>query len=387
MVEKSDEEIIKEVGLEHSNQNDNKESSDTLSLDEDENLEPIKEDSSKEANESEDINSDNKAIENEDKDDIDRIKINQDLNGEDSINIQKKQPKIYKTLIGVAILLFLILATGTILYFTGFFDPEPVKVVKEETIVKKTTPEIIFNSKDLDKNRLNKKLTMLTKNEIMNKEELENEENRIKIEEKKKKEAEEKALIEKKQKEEAELAAQFEKIENEKKVLQEHQKAIKDEQEQFLKIQEQAKLELEQTKAKLLKELSTSKEKVKTTEEVEVINNITDMESEVLPVEDEVVNETPQVEEETVDTKSFLSFINVATIKGNLYKSFLDEVQKYDKNISLCRDYKNRVEIYFGPYSSEKERKKVFDNLLDNGFKEAYLIDFTNEEYEKRCKY
>ena len=172
MVEKSDEEIIKEVGLEHSNQNDNEESSDTLSLDEDENLEPIKEDSSKEANESEDINSDNKAIENEDKDDIDRIKINQDLNGEDSINIQKKQPKIYKTLIGVAILLFLILATGTILYFTGFFDPEPVKVVKEETIVKKTTPEIIFNSKDLDKNRLNKKLTMLTKNEIMNKEEL-----------------------------------------------------------------------------------------------------------------------------------------------------------------------------------------------------------------------
>ena len=381
MVEKSDEEIIKEVGLEHLNQNDNKESSDTISSDEEENLEPIKEDSSKE------MNTENKAIENEDKDDIDRIKINQNLSGEGSINIQKKQPKIYKTLIVVATLLFLILATGTILYFTGFFNSEPVKVIKDENTVKKTTPEMIFNSKDLDKNSLNKKLTMLTKNEIMNKEELENEENKIRIEEKKKKEAEEKALLEKRQKEEAELAAQFEKIENEKKALQEHQKAIKDEQEQFLKMQEQAKLELEQTKVKLLKELATSKEKIETTEDVEIINNIPDMESEVLPVEDEELNETPQVEDETVDSKSFLSFINVATIKGNLYKSFLDEVQKYDKNISLCRDYKNRVEIYFGPYSSEKERKKVYDNLLDNGFKEAYLIDFTNEEYEKRCKY
>ena len=99
------------------------------------------------------------------------------------------------------------------------------------------------------------------------------------------------------------------------------------------------------------------------------------------PMEEKV--EAP-VEEKT---KMFLPFINVATIKGDLYKEFLDEVLKFDKNASLCRDFKNRIEIYFGPYTSEKERTKVLNNLVENGFKESYSVDFTQEEYEKRCKY
>lgn len=394
MAEKSDEEIIKEVGLENSNTSDLEESTETLPLNENEILEPIEEIDSDEQK-----NNNEKVLENEDKDDINKIKI--DANEDSSTSIQKKQPKIYKTLIGIVILLFLVLATGLILYFTGFFDPEPIKTPAEKVVKKEVAPKVIFNSKDLDKTRLNKKLTMLTKREIMNKEEFENEEKRIKAEEKKQKEAEEKALLEKKQKEEALLAAEFEKIENEKKLLQEHQKTIKDEQEKFLKIQEQAKLELEQTKTKLLEELE--EKKVKQVAEIKSVinepdelngpsepiqlNETTDDESEILLTVDEEMNEENLVIKEESDSFSFLSFINVATIKGNLYKSYLDDVQKYDKKISLCRDYKNRIEIYFGPYSSDKEREKVFNNLLENGFKEAYLIDFTNEEYQKRCKY
>ncbi len=49
--------------------------------------------------------------------------------------------------------------------------------------------------------------------------------------------------------------------------------------------------------------------------------------------------------------------------------------------------FKNRIEIYVGPYDSTKERQKVYNLLLENGFKEAYLVDLTKEEYEKRCKY
>lgn len=384
MAEKSDEEIIKEVGLENSDTSDLEESAENLSINEKENLEPIEKIDS-----NEEKNSNEKVLENEDKDDINKIK--KDANEDTSISIQKKQPKIYKTLIGIVILLFLVLSIGLILYFTGFFDPEQIKPPAEKIVKKEVAPKVIFNSKDLNKTRLNKKLTMLTKREIMNKEEFENEEKRIKAEENRKKEAEEKALLEKKQKEEALLAAEFKKIENEKKLLQEHQKTIKDEQEKFLKIQEQAKLELEQTKAKLLEELEEQK-----ITQVEKIENVIDEpidvsndESEILlTVEEEIDEENALIKEENnADAQSFLSFINVATIKGNLYKSYLDDVQKYDKKISLCRDYKNRIEIYFGPYSSDKEREKVFNNLLENGFKEAYLIDFTNEEYQKRCKY
>lgn len=384
MAEKSDEEIIKEVGLENSDTSDLEESAENLSINEKENLEPIEKIDS-----NEEKNSNEKVLENEDKDDINKIK--KDANEDTSISIQKKQPKIYKTLIGIVILLFLVLSIGLILYFTGFFDPEQIKPPAEKIVKKEVAPKVIFNSKDLNKTRLNKKLTMLTKREIMNKEEFENEEKRIKAEENRKKEAEEKALLEKKQKEEALLAAEFEKIENEKKLLQEHQKTIKDEQEKFLKIQEQAKLELEQTKAKLLEELE--EQKITQVEKIENVinepNDVSNDESEILlTVEEEIDEENALIKEENnADAQSFLSFINVATIKGNLYKSYLDDVQKYDKKISLCRDYKNRIEIYFGPYSSDKEREKVFNNLLENGFKEAYLIDFTNEEYQKRCKY
>ena len=321
MAEKSDEEIIKEVGLENSNTSDLEESTETLPLNENEILEPIEEIDSDEQK-----NNNEKVLENEDKDDINKIKI--DANEDSSTSIQKKQPKIYKTLIGIVILLFLVLATGLIFYFTGFFDPEPIKTPAEKVVKKEVAPKVIFNSKDLDKTRLNKKLTMLTKREIMNKEEFENEEKRIKAEEKKQKEAEEKALLEKKQKEEALLAAEFEKIENEKKLLQEHQKTIKDEQEKFLKIQEQAKLELEQTKTKLLEELE--EKKVKQVAEIKSVinepdelngpsepiqlNETTDDESKILLTVDEEMNEENLVIKEESDSFSFLSFINVATI-------------------------------------------------------------------------
>jgi len=373
MAEKSDEEIIKEVGLETSTDISTQEALDKLSLEKEKNLETSDLDIKlEEITDSDKVDNEknNKILENEDRDDFDETMTSE--NNNEKIPIQKKQSKIYKILIGAALLLILILTMGVILYFTGFFDPEPVKIVDKKTVIKKIEPEINFNSKDLDKTRLNKKLSLLTKHEIMNKEELEAEEKRIKAEEKKKKDAEEKAILEKKREEEAKLEAQFKKIENEKKLLQEHQEEIKAQQENFLKLQEQAKLELEQAKMKLLDEVKSQNNTIE--EEIPLKNN------------EEMLEEIPQDDKKDI-AQSFLSFINVATIKGSLYKSFLDEIQKYDKNISLCRDYKNRIEVYFGPYDSNKERKKIFDNLLDNGFKEAYLIDFTNEEYEKRCKY
>lgn len=374
MAEKTDEEIINEVGLESSsNDISPEEALEELSIKDDkgelENLEPVKDDSS----DNKDKSSEN-VIENEDRDDEKELINNADKElKEESLSVQKKQPRIYKILIGVAAFLLLTLLTGAVLYFTGFFDPEPVK--PEQKIEKKVQNEIIFDEDSINKNKLNKKLTMLTKKEIMNKEELEAEEKRLKEEERLKKEAEEKAIEEKKRKEAERLA----KMQEEKRLLKEQEERLKKEQEALLQMQDELKIEFEEQKKQFLLDLENQKAQIeeKEKEEIETIIN-EEPEMNVEPVEEMPVDDT---------SKTFLSFINVATIKGELYKSFLDKALTFDKNVSLCRDFKNRIEIYFGPYESKKERKKVFNNLIENGFKESYLVDFTQEEYDKRCKY
>jgi hypothetical protein len=209
----------------------------------------------------------------------------------------------------------------------------------------------------------------------MNKDQLDAEENKIILEKKKKKEKENKEIALKKKKAEEKILANYAKIEKEKEYLINQQNELKEEYAKFKQMQEKAKVDFEMKKNNLLQELEN---KTIITSKEETIPNINE-ENKSQIVEKEIP--------ENKEIKYFLSFINVATIKGNLHKEFLDKVQKFDKNLSLCRDSKNRIEILFGPYDSNKERNKVFNNLLVNNIKEAYLIDFTLVEYEKRCKY
>lgn len=388
MAEKTDEEIIEELSLEASNDISDEAALEELTIKDDTiddtNITPK---STNKTNEKVETTNEN-VIENEDKDDAELSSKKEDLNP-DEIPVQKKQSKLQKILIGVVSFLVLILILGTILYFTGFFDPEPIKKV-EQVVQKKPEPQIVFDEDEINKKSLNKKLTRLTKTEIMNKEELEAEEQRIKEEERKKKEEEQKAIEEKKKEEEAKLAAQFAKIEAEKQALKEQQDKIKQEQENFLKLQEEATKEFEKKKNELLSSLENNSndtmQKQETTTEVNQNESIKeDQDQEEDLYSEEAMNN--QKSEETKEINTFLSFINVATIEGELYKSFLDKVTKIDNNVSLCRDNKNRVEIYFGPYYSNNEREKVLNNLLENGFKYSYSVDFTQEEYNKRCKY
>ncbi len=388
MAEKTDEEIIEELSLEASNDISDEAALEELTIKDDTiddtNITPK---STNKTNEKVETTNEN-VIENEDKDDAELSSKKEDLNP-DEIPVQKKQSKLQKILIGVVSFLVLILILGTILYFTGFFDPEPIKKV-EQVVQKKPEPQIVFDEDEINKKSLNKKLTRLTKTEIMNKEELEAEEQRIKEEERKKKEEEQKAIEEKKKEEEAKLAAQFAKIEAEKQALKEQQDKIKQEQENFLKLQEEATKEFEKKKNELLSSLENNSndtmQKQETTTEVNQNESIKEDQNQEEDLYSEEAMNNQKIEE-TKEINTFLSFINVATIEGELYKSFLDKVTKIDNNVSLCRDNKNRVEIYFGPYYSNNEREKVLNNLLENGFKYSYSVDFTQEEYNKRCKY
>lgn len=378
MAEKTDEEIIEELGLE---QNATKQEEIGKNEEVDDSLEPMNESSQTEeeleiSEEKQEEN--NQTIENEDFEDA---------------PIQKKQSKLFRVLIGVIASLSVVLTIGIILYLTGFFEEETKIEQKKVAPIEVNKKDDSVNIEEIDKNKLNKKLQMLTKTEIMNKEELEAEEKRIAEEKRKEEEAKKKAIEEEKRKEEEKIKQEKEALEKEKELLAQRQELIKKEQEDFIKFQEEIKKEFELQKEQLLEEI----EKQKNTTDTSLGNSSNIDTQKPLNVND-IVNNTIQNQEEniieekdetstTMNSKLFLPFINVATIKGNLYKSYLDQIETFDKKISLCRDSKNRIEIYFGPYTSSSERSKVFDSLLENGFKEAYLVDFTKEEYEKRCKY
>jgi len=84
--------------------------------------------------------------------------------------------------------------------------------------------------------------------------------------------------------------------------------------------------------------------------------------------------------------RSFLMFVQVATIKTKLYLSFLQKINKIDKRISVCRSNINQIEIFVGPFDNESSREEVLSKINLAIVNDAFAIDFTKEEFDKRCK-
>ena len=89
-------------------------------------------------------------------------------------------------------------------------------------------------------------------------------------------------------------------------------------------------------------------------------DQITKMQKEEVIVKEVEVQEKPEKEEAKdviiKDENKFVSLINVAKIKGELYKSYLDEITAINSDIKLCRDELNRIEIYYGPFENNTMR-------------------------------
>jgi len=79
-------------------------------------------------------------------------------------------------------------------------------------------------------------------------------------------------------------------------------------------------------------------------------------------------------------------FAQVATIKTKLYLSFLQKINKIEKRISVCRNDVNHIEIFVGPFTSEEERSLVLSKINNSLVNDAFAIDFTQNEFDKRCK-
>ena len=99
------------------------------------------------------------------------LEIDEDLEKEN-----KKNKKIKMIIIGLASLLTLVIIAFTTLYFTGFFDPAPI--IKNDQNKTKPSPQdiilaniknqqITYRSDMIDVKKLNRRLALLTKYEIM----------------------------------------------------------------------------------------------------------------------------------------------------------------------------------------------------------------------------
>ena len=101
------------------------------------------------------------------------------------------------------------------------------------------------------------------------------------------------------------------------------------------------------------------------------------------------INSNSKKEETTKITESltFVKLINVAKIKGDLNKKYFDKVIEVNENILLCRDDENIIELYYGPFLEDEIRDNLLSKLIKNGFKEAYSLEMTKEEFDKRYNY
>ncbi|MCK5111573.1 MAG: hypothetical protein KAQ94_08635 [Arcobacteraceae bacterium] len=189
---------------------DSEEKKETSSQENEDDLEEEKDDSEEKKETSSQENKDNSEEKTEEKTEepknklaflkkLNFLKIDEDLSDE-----EKKQFKLKNIIIIVGSLLGIIILIAIILYFTGAFEAEVIEEPKDINITKVETTKavtiksiprkkyITFNMSQIDEKRLNKKLSLLTKYEILEEDAIE----KLKLKEKERLEKEQQAKLE-----------------------------------------------------------------------------------------------------------------------------------------------------------------------------------------------
>jgi len=275
--------------------------------------------------------------------------------------VQQKLTKIQKILIGVVGFLFLIVLVGAILYFMGYFDPEPIKVTKTkiQTEIKKNK-KYQFKASDINENRINRKLSLLTKYELVLPE-------TSKKEQETTKEDTNTTTVDTKAKNDTEI--------KEKEVKEEEIK------EQEIKKEDTTSTTID-TKNKIAKNDTQIKEKETKEPETKKEDSNTTIVDTKANTKDEIKKKIPQYKGE-----EFLKFIQVATLKYKLYKSFINQVKAIDARISICAYKKNKTQIFIGPFNDEEKRNSLVKKINKSVVNDAFKVEFTKEEFNKRCNF
>lgn len=272
---------------------------------------------------------------------------------EDKIEDDPKNKKLKTIVIIVASLLGIIVMSFLVMYFMGLFDPEPIVEKKEDSnttkiinqknqidVIKYTTlKKVNFNVSDIDKDRLNNKLTELTKYKVLNKEELEAQ-----------KLAEKNRLFE---------------LEREKELLEFSKK--NHEEELF------EKKEIEQPRV-IDKKTKFNKESFSTEENKNI---------ELPQTPDTSINEEKINPKEKVST---LNYVITNSLKYSLFKSLVQETTTKQARISICNNVSGRTTIYIGPFESQILQNTMIELITQNNSNiDAKSANITEEEFNNRC--
>jgi hypothetical protein len=308
-------------------------------------------------------------------------KQNPDIKKISKLVLEGEDKKIKLIIVGVAGLLILTLLAGSVMYFMGMFDqPEPV-IVKQDTnttkqkakdqveVIKYTTlKKVNFKVSDIDINRLNGRLSVLTKNNVLNDQELKAQ----KIKEKQRL-----ANLDK-EKDFIEFAKG-----NKEEPLVEKKETIEIEKNNATKQTVQ-----EATNEQPTEELQTTKETLEENQEQVILENnnqeiVSQEVSQEQKVEEDIV-EQKQLEQEN----SKLKFILADSLKYKFFKDILAKTTAKEASISICSNEDGKTIIYIGPFENEDLQNNMQSLITQEDPNiEVNTSDITNEEFNARCNF
>ncbi len=261
--------------------------------------------------------------------------------------IDKKNIKIL-----LIVLTVLILVTIAFIFFNTQSKVTEEKPVENVSKAKELPPIETYEFKldHINVSRLNKKLEMLTKYELLGM----TEEEYLK---------EEKLKALKKAKEEEELKLRLEQEAKEKEALEKVQAEEQARQEKLKEEQALKEAEEKQKDATLAATQGESEPAIKDKQT---------QEQELMPTENL--------------GNTFLKFVQINTNKKSIYKTYLKELKKIDSRLNACRNIKNYIEVFVGPLSNDEDASVLINAIKDSKLSDNVIsIEITKEEFANRC--
>ncbi len=86
------------------------------------------------------------------------------------------------------------------------------------------------------------------------------------------------------------------------------------------------------------------------------------------------------------DKNKFLGFIQINTNKKAIYKSYLIEVKKIDSRVNPCRNIDNSIQVFIGPLNKQDNVDTLINSFKQNKISDdVAFVELTKEEFATRC--
>jgi ABC-type multidrug transport system fused ATPase/permease subunit len=284
---------------------------------------------------------------------------------------EKKQAKLKIIIIGIGGLIVFTILIGVVLFFLGVFDPPEEIAPKQTTNKKKISTresvkitsrtrqkQIKFSISQINTKRLNKKLKLLTKYEILEEDAIE----KLKAIEK------EKAY----KRQQQERLDRFARNNKEEALTSDE---VSDDKLLFKKVKNRDKNEddAEEFLFKQVKNKTKKKKEIK-----QVAKNQRQDDKKTIKKQDSKVVKTVVTNQK--------AFVKIPITKLAKFKSFISKAKLLKVNLSICKNNIKKTQIFLGPFKTAKMRDKLIKTL--NKKQKTYIknIDITDEEFNKSCK-